>query len=127
MIRSTLVLCAALTLLAVVAPASPVFAQPASLENGSDQLAQSRKALLEARQRVAEARKEVSDAEFAYRKWSQRRRPRGVAKAEMLERLDKAHVELEKAEAALPGAMEDARRAGLPPGEFRELEAEQPL
>jgi hypothetical protein len=44
-----------------------------------------------------------------------------------VKRLDDARVELEEAEAALPTAMENARRAGLSPGEFRELEAEVPL
>ena len=50
-------------------------------------------------------------------------RPGGQEVAALLAQI----LEVEEAEAALPVAMENARRAGLSPGEFRELEAEVPL
>jgi len=127
--RSTLVLLTALALLGLGYPnAQTALAQPASLDNsGGDALAESREALRVARERVSDARQEVEIAELGYRKWTQRRRPRGEARMVIVKRLDDAQAELEEAEAALPAAMENARRAGLSPGEFRELEAEVPL
>ena len=127
--RSTLVLLTALALLGLGYPnAQTALAQPASLDNsGGDALVESREALRAARERVADARQEVEIAELGYRKLTQRNRQRGEPRMQIVKRLDDARAELEEAEAALPVAMENARRAGLSPGEFRELEAEVPL
>lgn len=105
--------------LAVPAAADPAKAE---LEMSEVELQHWRDTIQTARQRVVEARTEVAQAEYAYQDWAQRRRPRGAKKADIVARLDAANRELSEAEAALPGVVEEARRAGLPPGELRELE-----
>jgi hypothetical protein len=53
-----------------------------------------------------------------------RRYPRGEALAELEASVEAGRAALEKAEAELPELLEQARRAGVPPGRLRHLEPE---
>lgn len=105
--------------------AAPASAQPANLGPEEQELARWREKVQEARDRVREARAELQAAEYAYQDWRQRKYPRGAERADVIGRLDAAKKELAAAEAALPEVVEEARRAGLPPGEFRELDVDE--
>ena len=74
------------------------------------------KQLDDAMQRVDTARRSLEQLEDAKGRGASRRYPRGDAKAKYLEDLKLARAEYEAARRALPDAVEDARRAGLPPG-----------
>jgi hypothetical protein len=70
---------------------------------------------------VEDAREQVAVAQRAYRDARKRRR-RGAERAELLAELENAEQALAEAEAALPTLLEEARRAGVPPGVLREFE-----
>ncbi len=74
------------------------------------------KQLDEARQRIGVAQRSLAQLEDAKGRGASRRYPRGDAKGKYLEDLKLAREEYEAARQALPDAVEDARRAGLPPG-----------
>ena len=102
-------------------------AEPAKIAEGAeavDTLDAWRTRVREARDRVRAARSELAAAEYAYADWNQRKRPRGTPKGEIVARIARAEQEVEAAEAALPEVVEDARRAGLEPGDFRALEVD---
>jgi len=80
-----------------------------------------RKTLTQARERVEEAQEEVAAAQQAYRDARKRQR-RGAERAELLAAREAAERELAEAEDALPGLLEQARRAGVPPGVLQEFE-----
>jgi len=80
-----------------------------------------RKTLTQARERVEEAQEEVAAAQQAYRDARKRQR-RGAERAELLAAREAAERELAEAEDALPGLLEQARRAGVPPGALQEFE-----
>jgi chromosome segregation ATPase len=81
-----------------------------------------RERLFEARQRLENARVRFAEAQQAYQDARQRRYPRGDAKAELLAELERAEQELDRAETELPSLLEEAHRAGVPPGVLREFE-----
>ena len=119
----------ALILLSVVVLPLPSLAQetspPAAAANSSGisaaEIEDWRQTLLEAQERVDEAQGEVAVAQQAFRKARQRNR-RGEERGELLAALQTAEQGLEEAEAELPLLLEQARRAGVPPGVLREFE-----
>lgn len=99
------------------AAASPAVAAGAAAE----EIDAWRDKLLDARERVDGARQQAATAEMAYRDARKRRR-RGAERADLLAALTAAEQELAEAEAALPALLEEARRAGVPPGVLGEFE-----
>lgn len=97
----------------------PAAASPAEL--GAEEVDAWRDKLVGARERVDGAREQVATAEVAYREARKRRR-RGGERADLLAALTAAEQELAEAEARLPALLEQARRAGVPPGVLREFE-----
>ena len=99
--------------------------QPATPANstglGAEEIAEWRQTLLEARDRVDRAREEVAVAQQAYRDARKRNR-RGAERADLLAAQGAAEQELAEAEAELPALLEEAHRAGVPPGVLREFE-----
>jgi chromosome segregation ATPase len=79
--------------------------------------------LNQARAEVEEARRDLQGAEAALRNQRQRRYPRGEAKRDLASEVEEARLGLEKAERAVPELLEQARRAGVPPGVLRSDEA----
>ena len=111
-----------LPLLSLTQEAQSQPAAPASSTGlGAEEIAEWRQTLLEARERVDGAREEVAAAQQAYRDARKRNR-RGAERADLLAAQSAAEQELAKAEAELPALLEDARRAGVPPGVLREFE-----
>ena len=100
-------------------PAAAAPANPAGI--GAEEIEEWRQTLLEARERVDEAIGQVATAEMAYRDARKRKR-RGGERADLLAALEAAQAELAEAEAELPALLEEARRAGVPPGVLREFE-----
>jgi len=99
---------------AAAAPANPSGISPEEIEEW-------RETLLEAQGRVDAAQKDVAVAEQAFRKARHRNR-RGSERGDLLVTLQAAEQELEDAEAELPRLLDEARRAGVPPGVRREFE-----
>lgn len=81
------------------------------------------KQLDDAKQRVDAAQRRLEQLENAKGRGASRRYPRGDAKAKYLEDLKLTRAEYEAARRALPDVVEDARRAGLPPGVLEPYEA----
>jgi hypothetical protein len=111
----------ALALLALLA--APALAQsgsaapdPSASEAAGDDEAAWIKRLDEGAARIAAAQHEVQQLEDAKGRGAARRYPRGDAKEKYLDALAKAHTELQDAEEAMPELIEEARRAGVPPG-----------
>jgi hypothetical protein len=75
--------------------------------------------LEQARTRRLAAFERLGAAEAALRSQRQRRHPRGLEKARLLADLERARDALIEAELALPELIEEARRAGVPPGQLR--------
>jgi chromosome segregation ATPase len=124
MMRLTLILLSFLILalpsLAQTPP--PAAASPAgAVGMGAEEIEQWRKTLLGAQERVDGANQQVALAQQAYRDARKRKR-RGGERAELLEALKSAEQELADAESALPELLDEARRAGVPPGVLREFE-----
>jgi hypothetical protein len=120
-------------LAALVAP--PVFAEPAAIDDAAsdaatseeDELASWVKRLDEARARLDAATRRLAQLEGAKGRGAHRRYPRGDAKEKYLEDLEAARKEHADAAQALPELMEEARRAGVPPGVIaRYEESEEP-
>jgi hypothetical protein len=102
---------------------SPPPAAPSAESAGSaKEVGEWRERLLEAQQRLESARERAAATQHAYRDWRQRKRPRGEKKEELLAKLEGAEQELAEAEAELPVLLDEARRAGVPPGVLREFE-----
>jgi DNA repair exonuclease SbcCD ATPase subunit len=80
-----------------------------------------REALTEARERVEAAQEKLVASQQAYRDARKRKR-RGEERAELLAAREAAEHELAEAESALPELMDQARRAGVPPGVLQEFE-----
>ena len=100
----------------------PAVASPADAAGATaEEVGAWRDKLLEARERVDEAHGQVATAEMAYRDARKRKR-RGGERADLLAALEAAQAELAEAEAELPALLEEARRAGVPPGVLREFE-----
>jgi len=97
--------------------ASPV--NPAEIT--ADEVEGWRETLTQARERVEKAQEEVAAAQQAYRDARKRKR-RGAERAELLAAREAAERELAEAEDALPELVEQARRAGVPPGVLQEFE-----
>jgi TolA-binding protein len=76
-----------------------------------------------AKQRLDDAQRRLGELEGAKGRGAARRYPRGDAKAKYLEDLKQTRAEYEAARRALPDVVEDARRAGLPPGVLEPYEA----
>lgn len=102
----------------------PAIGEPAKIAESADELDPWRIRVREARDRVREAHAELAAAEYAYADWRKRRRPRGKPKGEIVGRIGRAEREVAAAEAELPEVVEEARRAGLLPGDFRALDVE---
>ena len=100
-------------------PAAASPAQPAA--RAAEEIDEWRQTLLEARERVDEAQVQVTVAQQAFRNARHRDR-RGGERAELRAAVGAAEQELAEAEAALPELLEQARRAGVPPGVLREFE-----
>jgi hypothetical protein len=98
-------------------PASPV--NPAEIT--AEEVEGWQRTLTEARERVAVAQEQVAAAQQAYRHARKRER-RGAERAELLAAREAAERELAEAEDALPDLLEQARRAGVPPGVLGEFE-----
>jgi len=100
----------------------PAAAAPASSAGiGAEEVEEWRRTLLEAQERVDEAQADVAEAQLAFRKARQRNR-RGGERGDLLAAQQAAEQELADAEAELPVLLDDARRAGVPPGVLREFE-----
>jgi len=99
-------------------------AEPAKIADESEALEEWRVRVIDARDRVRDARAELVAAEFDYANWRQRKQPRGTPKGQVIARIDAAEREVEAAESALPDVVDEARRAGLLPGDFRALDIE---
>jgi hypothetical protein len=93
-----------------VAPDDAVVVEP------EDEEASWLRRLDEGAARLADAQRRVADLEGAKGRGAARRYPRGEAKEKYIEQLEAARAELAEAEEALPELVEDARRAGVPPG-----------
>jgi len=115
----------ALLLLPLAAPAqeSTPTATPTAepTESAVDEIDRWHETLREARDRLERARARAESARYSYRDGQQRDR-RGPEKAALLAELEAAERELADAQAALPVLLEEARRAGVPPGVLREFE-----
>lgn len=74
-------------------------------------------------QRLDDAHRRLAQLEGAKRRGAARRYPRGDAKAKYLEDLKQTRAEYEAARRALPDVVEEARRAGVPPGVLEPYEA----
>jgi hypothetical protein len=92
-------------------------------EDGNAELSRWVKQLDDAMQRLDAARRRIDQLENAKGRGAARRYPRGDAKAKYLEDLKLTREEYEAARSALPDVVEDARRAGLPPGVLGPYEA----
>jgi len=116
-----------LVLLAFPLPSSAEEAPPeaASAVNPAEITAEEiegwREMLAQARERVANAQEELAAATQAHRDARKRKR-RGEERAELLAAREAAERELALAEDALPDLVEQARRAGVPPGVLGEFE-----
>jgi hypothetical protein len=119
---SGLALCAVIAL-GALAPLE-LRSEPAKIAESADSLDDWRARVREARERVRDAHTELAAAEYAYADWRQRKLPRGKPKGEIVARIDRAEQEVAAAEAALPGVVDEARGAGLQPGDFRALDVE---
>jgi hypothetical protein len=116
-----------LVLLAFPLPSSAEEAPPeaASAVNPAEITAEEiegwREMLAQARERVEKAQEEVAAAQQAHRDARKRKR-RGAERGELLAAREAAERELALAEDALPDLVEQARRAGVPPGVLQEFE-----
>lgn len=105
----------ALGLAALLCPAAPA---PAS-----DTLTQAwRERISTAQQQVADAQLRAETARNTYQDWRQRKYPRGVRKEELVREVADADQAVRDAEASFAGLLEQARRAGVPPGVLRDFE-----
>ena len=122
--RPTLILLA-LLLIPLPSPAQgspPAAASPAQPTAGAaEEIDEWRQTRLEARERLDEAQVQVTVAQQAFRNARHRKR-RGDERGELQAALGAAEQELAEAEAQLPVLLDEARRAGVPPGVLREFE-----
>lgn len=111
-------------LAAVVLVPAEATAQPAPAKQGEEDRAkkawQDRYRDAFARERAA--RVELEAARTAYTKGRNRQRLRGDKRAQAVERIRVAEVELAEATRDLEVVPEEARRAGVPPGWLRDVE-----
>ena len=82
--------------------------------------------LEDARSRLQRARTAVEAGDTTYAKGRHRERLRGEPREEIVAEREAAALELAAAEAAWPKLLEEARRAGLPPGVLRPFEDSVP-
>jgi hypothetical protein len=79
--------------------------------------------IAEARGTVEQAQRRSEAADAAVQKMRHRRRPRGDAREALFAERDEARGAQARAERALSELLEEARRAGVPPGWLRAAEA----
>ncbi len=79
--------------------------------------------LLEARESVEDARERVAKSRVSYSRMRARNKLRGEKRQELTAERDSAARDIEAAEARLERLLEEARRAGVPPGWIREAMA----
>ncbi|MCU0670909.1 MAG: hypothetical protein MUF70_16390, partial [Myxococcota bacterium] len=126
--RFTLALALALT--AGLAAAPPASAQAGATDPGAasteaeDETAAWMKQLEDARLRLRDASERVDRLENAKGRGAARRYPRGDAKAAYLADLAAARAERDDARRSYPDIVDDARRAGVPPGLLSDYEEE---
>lgn len=100
-----------------------IFSLPAAGEEAADDRSAARvQAVESARERLVTARERAREAEAALTQAKHRRKPRGEKLEELRQEAEDARSELRRAEAALPERLDEARRAGVPPGLLRETE-----
>ena len=92
-------------------------------QDGGAEVARLVKQLDDAKQRIDAAQRRLEQLENAKGRGAARRYPRGDAKAKYLEDLKLTRAEYEAARRAMPDVVEEARRAGLPPGVLEPYEA----
>lgn len=92
-------------------------------QDGGAEVARLVKQLDDAKQRIDAAQRRLEQLENAKGRGAARRYPRGDAKAKYLEDLKLTRAEYEAARRAMPDVVEQARRAGLPPGVLEPYEA----
>ena len=104
--------------LAALAPAPPAAAAPDDAEWSAwlERIDEARLALVQ-----AERRSEAAD--LAVQKMRHRRKPRGEARAALFTEREAARAARADAERALEELLEEARRAGVPPGWLRPQQA----
>jgi septal ring factor EnvC (AmiA/AmiB activator) len=78
----------------------------------------------EAQEKLARTRSRLAADEAALTRARHRRYPRGEALDALKARVAKGRTDLEAAETELPALLEEARRAGVPPGALRRFEPE---
>lgn len=81
------------------------------------------KKLDDAKLRIDLAQRQVDQLSNAKGRGAARRYPRGDAKAKYLDELKAARSEYDAALRALPDVIDEARRAGIPPGQLEPYEA----
>lgn len=81
------------------------------------------KKLDDAKMRLDLAQRQVDQLGNAKGKGAARRYPRGDAKEKYLDQLAAARDEYDAAQRALPDVIDEARRAGIPPGQLEPYEA----
>ncbi len=104
-------------------PALPALADPEQMEIDQQMWVQR---LEDARERLKRARTAVEEGDAAYAKGRHRTRLRGEPREEIVAEREAAALELAAAEEAWPKLLEEARRAGLPPGVLRPFEDSVP-
>jgi hypothetical protein len=102
--------------LAALAPAPPAASRDAEWSAWQERIDEARLALSQ-----AERRSEAAD--LAVQKMRHRRKPRGEARETLFAERDAARAARADAEQALEELLEQARRAGVPPGRLRPAEA----
>ncbi len=95
---------------------------PVQAQSGQDEVGLWAERLEQSHVALGEAETRFARAQAAYMDWRQRKRPRGDAKAELMTELEAARVALEREQSRFPELLEQARRAGVPPGVLRTYE-----
>jgi hypothetical protein len=104
--------------------ASLVSAQPASVEAEEGSKAHWQERYLALKAQASRATEDLTHAKRDYNKAKQRGNLRGDYKHDIMARIQSAETQLEDAQAALVALPDEARAAGIPPGWFREVDAD---
>jgi hypothetical protein len=100
---------------------SPTASPAASTKSPEAEIDEWHQTLVDAQDRREKARARAESALYRYRDSRQRHR-RGPQRAALLAEMEAAEQGLGEAEAELAALLEEARRAGVPPGVLREFE-----
>ena len=80
----------------------------------------------QAREDLGAAKKRPNEARITYQNMRHRKRARGVEKQKIIDALETSEAELVRAQTAVEAAHIAARRAGVPPGWFRDKSQRTP-